>query len=427
MSLCLVECLVGSVFLVLGSREPGPSVGQYRKRRSAVSLGLIDGGVGSSLGGNSGIQLGLGIDSSLLLISNCLLSSLHLALGDSQPLVGDSKLALALRLNGLRGRQRLGGSSHLCLGSLVLRARGTLLGTIEIGLGGVIARLRGIHILIGRDLCLLSCRKLALRIPLFNNGSIGSGLGVRELGLRVGRLLLCLLQLASRLLSGSLSCGNGLGSCVGRGGLRSLERGLGIGSRLLRSRQSIILVRQVLLSSVECSLRPFKCPHVRIGLVLRSTHLLLQLGRSGRGGSIARTARIIIGALRLLLVGSGSIIGRGSRLQIGLGSGGLGACGVDRRLQVGDLLRRRYNARTGTRRSSSRQRRHHRSRRTRGANAVRALRHRSQRRQQRAARHGDRRRGNRRHAPGDLRLTRSAAVAVLVHVLTHCRFLSTMS
>ena len=135
----------------------------------------------------------------------------------------------------------------------------------------------------------------------------------------------------------------------------------------------------------------------------------------------------VVGTLRLLLVGSGGVVRSGGRIQIGLGGSGLSTSRIDRSLQVGDLLRRRHSARTSTGGRSARQRRHHRSRCTRNANTVRTLCHRGQRRQQRPARHGDRRRGNRRHAPGGLRLTHSAAIDVLIHVLAHCRFLPTMS
>ena len=135
----------------------------------------------------------------------------------------------------------------------------------------------------------------------------------------------------------------------------------------------------------------------------------------------------VVGTLRLLLAGSGSVVRSGGRIQIGLGGSGLSASRIDRSLQVGDLLRRRHRARTSTSSGSTRQRRQHRSRLPSSIGTVRTLCHRSQRRQQRPARHGDRRRGNRRHAPGGLRLTRSAAIDVLIHVLAHCRFLPTMS
>ena len=262
---------------------------------------------------------------------------------------------------------------------------------------------------------------------MFGRGGINASPGIRKPNLRVGGLLLCLLQLARSLLSSGLSCGYGLGRGIGCGSLGSLKRSLGIACRLLGGSQSFVLVRQVLLSGTKRSLSVLKRLHIRIGLVLRNAHLLFQLGRSGRSSSIACAASRVIGTLRLLLVGGSGIVGSGGRIQIGLGGSGLSASRIDRSLQVGDLLRRRHRARASTSSGRARQRRHHRSRCTRNANTIRALCHRGQRRQQRPARHGDRRRGNRRHAPGGLRLTRSAAIDVLIHVLAHCRFLPTMS
>ena len=427
LSLCLVERLVGSVLLVLSGRELGLSVGQRRERIGMLGLSLIDGGVCRGRSSRGSVQLGLRVSRSLLLDGERLLSSLHLTLGSGHFLRGGCEFALALRLDRLGGLQRGSSGVHLCLGSLVLRACCTLLGTVEVGFGSVIARLSGIHIRVGRVLCLLSCRKLVLGVLLFSRGSASSSLGIRNPSLRVGGLLLCLLQLARGLLSSGLSCGYGLGRGIGCGSLGSLKRSLGIACRLLGGSQSFVLVRQVLLSGTKRSLSVLKRLHIRIGLVLRSAHLLFQLGRSGRSSSIACAASRVIGTLRLLLVGGSGIVGSGGRIQIGLGGSGLSASRIDRSLQVGDLLRRRHRARASTSSGRARQRRHHRSRCTRNANTIRALCHRGQRRQQRPARHGDRRRGNRRHAPGGLRLTRSAAIDVLIHVLAHCRFLPTMS
>ena len=392
-----------------------------------VGLSLVKSVVGSALGGGSGIQLELGIGSSLLLIGSCLLGSLYLALGSGNFLLGGSKLTLALRLRGLGGRQRFGRSDHLCLGSLVLRARCALLGSIQIGLGSIIARLRGIHVRICRVLCLLSCRKLTLRVLLLGSGGSGSVLSIRELGMRINNPLLCLLQVTRGLLCGGLGGGHGFGRGVGRSILRVLERGLRIGCCLLGGSQGFVLVRQVLLGGIKRSLSILKHFDVRIGLVLRSVHLLFQLGRSSSGRAVTRTAGLVIGTLRLLLIGSSGIVRSGSRFQIVLGGSSLGACRINCGLQVGNLLSRRHGARASTGGRSTRQRRHHRSRCARSANAIRALRCRGQRRQQRTTRHGNRRRSNRRHASSRLGLTQGLAVHVLVHVLAHCQFLPTVS
>ena len=229
LGLRLIEHLVGSVFLVLGRRKLGLGIGQLRERTGMIGLGLVKSGISRRLGGNSGIQLGLGFGSNLLLIGNRLLGSLHLALDGSHLLLGGAKLILALRLRGLGSRQRLGRGSHLCLGSLVLRARSALLGTVQIGLGRVIARLRGIHVRICRGFCLLSCRKLALCVLLFGSSGIGCGLSIRKLGLRISCLLLCLLQITRGPLCGSLSGGYGLGRGIGCSSLCGFERRLGIG------------------------------------------------------------------------------------------------------------------------------------------------------------------------------------------------------
>ena len=193
LSLCLIERLVGSVLLVLSGRELGLGIGQRRERTGMIGLGLIEGDIGSSFGGNSGIQFGLGIGSSLLLSGKRLLGSLHLALGISNGLLSSGKLTLALRLRGLGCRQRLGRSGHLCLGGLVLRACSALLGSIEIGLSGIVVCLSGVYIRIGCTLCLLSCRKLALRVLPLGSGGGSSGPSIRELSLRINGLLLCLL------------------------------------------------------------------------------------------------------------------------------------------------------------------------------------------------------------------------------------------
>ena len=185
-----------------------------------------------------------------MLIGNCLLCSLHLALGGTHLLLGSSKLILALRLRGLGGRQRLGRSVYLCLSVLVLRARSALLGSIQIGLGRVIARLCGVHVRICRGLCLLSCRKLDLRILLLGSGVIGGSLSIREPGLRIFGLLLCLLQIDRRLLCGSLGGGYGLGRGIGCSGLCGLERRLGIACRLPGAvRASSLSVRFFLAAS----------------------------------------------------------------------------------------------------------------------------------------------------------------------------------
>ena len=427
MGLRLIERLVCSVFLVLGCRELDLGVGQLRKRGGMIGLGLVKGGIGCRLGGSRVIQLGLGIGGNLLLIGNCLLGSLHLALDGSRLLLGGGKLALALRLRGLGGRQRLGRSSHLCLGVLVLRARSALLGSIQIGLGRVIARPCGVHVRICRGLCLLSCRKLDLRFPLLGSGGIGSRLGIREFGLRISGLLLCLLQITRSLLCGRLSGGYGLGRGVGCSSPCGLKRRLGIGGRLLRGNQGFVLVRQVLLGGIERSLSVLKRLDIQIGLVLRSAQLLFQPGRGSGNRAITCTAGRVIDALRPLLVGGSSIVGSSSRFQIGLGSSSFGTRRINCSLQVGDLLRRRHSTRASTGGRSARQRRHHRSRCARSANAIRTLRRRGQGRQQRAARHGNRRRSNCRHASSRLGLTQSLAVHVLVHVLAHCRFLPTVS
>ena len=149
LSLCLVERLVGSALLVLSGRELGLSVGQRRERIGMLGLSLIGGGVCRGRSSRGSVQLGLRVSRSLLLDGERLLSSLRLTLGSGHFLRGSSEFALALRLDRLDGVQRGSGGVHLGLGSLVLRARGTLLGTVEIGLGGVIARLSGIHIRIG--------------------------------------------------------------------------------------------------------------------------------------------------------------------------------------------------------------------------------------------------------------------------------------
>ena len=392
-----------------------------------VGLCLIDGGIGCSRSSCGGIQRGLSVSSGLLLCGERLLGSLCLALGSGHLLRGSGESALALRLDRLGGVQRGSGGVHLGLGGIVLRARGTLLGAVEIGLGGVVPRLGGVHVRICRCLCLLSCRKLALCILLPARGGISSHLGIREPDLRVGGLLLRLLQLARGLLGSSLSRGNGLGGCVGRSSLRSLERGLGIVGRLLGCSQGLAPVRQVLLGGIERSLSVLERLHVRIGLVLSGTHLLLKLGRSGRNRGIACATGRIVGALSLLLVGGGGIVRSSGRIQIGLSGSSLCTRRIDRSLQVGDLLCRRHRTRTGTNRGGARQRRQHGGRLARSVGTARALRHRSHRRQQRAARHGNRRRGNRRHAPDSLNLARSATVDVDVLVLAHCRFLSTMS
>ena len=114
-----------------------------------LGLSLIDGGVCRCRSSRGRVQLGLRLSRSLLLDGERLLSSLHLTLGSGHFLRDSSEFALALRLDRLGGVQRGSGGVHLGLGSLVLRARSTLLGTVEIGLGGVLARLSGIHICIG--------------------------------------------------------------------------------------------------------------------------------------------------------------------------------------------------------------------------------------------------------------------------------------
>lgn len=179
-----------------------------------------------------------------------------------------------------------------------------------------------------------------MRVLLFGRGGINASLGIRKPDLRVGGLLLCLLQLARGLLGSGLSRGNSLGRGIGSSGLRGLERSLGIVGGLLGSGQGFTLVRQIPLCGIECSLSVLERLHVRIGLVLRGTHLLLQLGRSCRSGSVACATGRIVGALSLLLVGSGGVVRSGGRIQIGLGSSGLSASRIDRSLQVGDLLHR---------------------------------------------------------------------------------------
>ena len=224
LSLCLVERLVGSVFLVLSGRELGLSVGQRRERIGMLGLSLIDGGICRGRSSRGGVQLGLRVSRSLLLDGKRLLSSLHLTLGSGHFLRGSSEFALALRPDRLGGVQRGSGGVHLGLGSLVLRARGTLLGSIQICLGSVIARLSGIHIRIGRILCLLSCRKLVLCVLLFSRGGVSGSLGIHEPSLSVSRLLRGLSQLARSLISCSLGSGHGLGRGIGCGSLGSLKR-----------------------------------------------------------------------------------------------------------------------------------------------------------------------------------------------------------
>ena len=224
LSLCLVERLVGSVLLVLGSQELGLSVGQRRERIGMLGLSLVNSSVGRGRSSRGSVQFGLRVNRCLLLDGERLLSSLHLTLGSGHFLRGSSELAFALRLDRLGGAQRGSGGVHLGLGSLVLRARGTLLGTVEIGLGGVIACLRSIHIFIGRVLCPLSLRELALRVLLFGRGGINASLGTRKPSLSVSRLLLGLRQLARSLISCSLGSGHGLGRGIGCGSLGSLKR-----------------------------------------------------------------------------------------------------------------------------------------------------------------------------------------------------------
>ena len=224
LSFRLVERLVGSVLLVLGSQELGLSVGQRRERIGMLGLSLVNSSVGRGRSSRGRVQFGLRVNRCLLLDGERLLSSLHLTLGSGHFLRGSSELAFALRLDRLGGAQRGSGGVHLGLGSLVLRARGTLLGTVEIGLGGVIACLRSIHIFIGRVLCPLSLRELALRVLLFGRGGINASLGTRKPSLSVSRLLLGLRQLARSLISCSLGSGHGLGRGIGCGSLGSLKR-----------------------------------------------------------------------------------------------------------------------------------------------------------------------------------------------------------
>ena len=99
LSLCLVERLVGSVFLVLSGRELGLSVGQRRERIGMLGLSLIDGGVCRGRSSRGSVQLGLRVSRSLLLDGERLLSSLHLTLGSGHFLRGSSEFALALRLD----------------------------------------------------------------------------------------------------------------------------------------------------------------------------------------------------------------------------------------------------------------------------------------------------------------------------------------
>lgn len=259
------------------------------------------------------------------------------------------------------------------------------------------------------------------------SGGSGSVLSIRELGLRINDLLLRLFQVTRSLPCGSLGGSYSLGRSIGCSSLCGLKRRLGITGCPLGSSQGFILVRQLLLGSIERSLSVLKRLDILIGLVLRSAQLLFQLGRSSGGRAIARTAGRVIGAPRLLLVDGGSIVGSGSRFQIGLGGSSFSARRINCSLQVGDLLRCRHGTRASTGGRSTRQRRHHRSRCTRGANAIRILCHRDQGRQHRAARHGNRRRSNRHHASSRLGLTQSLAVHVLVHILAHCRFLPTVS
>lgn len=143
-------------------------------------------------------------------------------------------------------------------------------------------------------------------------------MSIRELGLRINDLLLRLFQVTRSLPCGSLGGSYSLGRSIGCSSLCGLKRRLGITGCPLGSSQGFILVRQLLLGSIERSLSVLKRLDILIGLVLRSAQLLFQLGRSSGGRAIARTAGRVIGAPRLLLVDGGSIVGSGSRFQTAL-------------------------------------------------------------------------------------------------------------
>ena len=276
---------------------------------------------------------------------DCLLLGFELAFGTGEGVLLGFDVAICLRkacfgshLLLFRLVECALGSIDLCLGGVILRALGACLCGRQIGLCAVIRCLCRDYLTIRGGLFLLSGSLRACRLVVSALRGALSLLGIGERGIGSGLRSLCLVQSGLRICGSLLGDLDFLRRCVGGCLLGCLELGLRISCRLLCGIKDLRLVLGVGLGCIELSL----------GILQRGT------GAVGRLDAFIELASIFgaRGGLCLRIIGDGGVIGAlcvvAGRLLFGIGGShrvvvGFGVClgslcGIDRSLQVGNLL-----------------------------------------------------------------------------------------